>query len=169
MRAVEFAEWYADGRVSAEALDAARSDALFECGDLARPFSAVACAAYHAAGDPGGPFWWCAALAVKHAADCAQDLADEMKAQADLLRDVFAPVVVGPALLSRDGVVVRRLAEAAYLERSFLTGTLDSEILGPLGDAVEEAGGGAELVAHLRSSGPHVRGCAVIDALTKRR
>ena len=42
---------------------------------------------------------------------------------------------------------------------------LDPARLAVLADALEEAGADAELLAHLRSAGPHVRGCSALDAI----
>lgn len=89
--------------------------------------------------------------------------------------------------------LVRSLAESAYSERAE-DGTLDAARLAVLSDALEEAGcvrraclvcavaaarGGpgkvrcgcveSDLLAHLRSPGPHVRGCWAIDVLTGRQ
>jgi hypothetical protein len=84
----------------------------------------------------------------------------------DLLRDVFAnpfrPVTLAAA--HRTPAVVS-LARAAYDERHLPGGELDPERLAVLADALEEAGAPAELVAHLRSAGPHVRGCHAIDLI----
>jgi hypothetical protein len=45
-------------------------------------------------------------------------------------------------------------------------GTLDSARLAVLTDALEEAGcDNADLLAHLHSNGPHVRGCWVVDLI----
>ena len=55
------------------------------------------------------------------------------------------------------------LARAAYEERHLPGGELDPHRLGVLADALEEDGAPAELVAHLRGPGPHVRGCHVVD------
>jgi hypothetical protein len=63
---------------------------------------------------------------------------------------------------------VKRLAEESYQERLLPSGHLDPARLAVLADAVEEVGGDAELVGHLRGPGPHVRGCVVIDLLTGR-
>src|SRR5262245_33462684 len=90
-RAVEAAEGYADGALGAAALLSAREGVLRECGDLAVPAGAPASAASFAAGGTPGCYWWCCLLAVKHAAECAADVAGEARAQADLLRDVFGP------------------------------------------------------------------------------
>jgi hypothetical protein len=47
--------------------------------------------------------------------------------------------------------------------RQFPSGELDPHRLAVLADALEEAGAPAELVEHLRSPGPHVRGCWPVD------
>jgi hypothetical protein len=86
--------------------------------------------------------------------------------QADLLREVFGnpfrPAAADPAWLSWQGGTVRALAEAAYEDQAF-------EILPVLADALEEAGcADAEVLAHLRSTGKHVRGCWALDLLLAR-
>jgi hypothetical protein len=55
------------------------------------------------------------------------------------------------------------LARAAYEERSLPSGELDPHRLAVLSDALEEVGAIDELLEHLRSPGPHVRGCWAID------
>jgi hypothetical protein len=81
----------------------------------------------------------------------------------------FRPVSLEPAWLGwRDGLV-RRLAEAAYGERTLPEGTLDPGRLAVLADALEDAGcTDADLLGHLRGPGPHVRGCWAIDVLVGR-
>jgi hypothetical protein len=101
-----------------------------------------------------------------HAAECA--------AQAALLRCLFGnplrplPRVDANVLGWRDGTVAR-LAQAAYEERSLPLGHLDAARLTILADALEDAGfSDAELVGHLRSPGPHWRGCVAVDAILGR-
>jgi hypothetical protein len=61
---------------------------------------------------------------------------------------------------------VKKLAEAAYENRSLPEGTLEQDRLAVLADALEEAGCGVEeILGHLRGPGPHVRGCHVVDTL----
>jgi hypothetical protein len=61
------------------------------------------------------------------------------------------------------------LARAAYERHSQPSGRLDLVRLAVLADALEEAGeADAELGGHLRSPGPHVRGCHVVDLLLAR-
>lgn len=84
---------------------------------------------------------------------------------ADLVREMFgtrcpplaAPVPHCPA-------AVFSLAQAAYDERELPGGHLDNARLAVLSDALEEAGCTDEtILSHLRSPGPHVRGCWALD------
>ena len=84
----------------------------------------------------------------------------EVRGQAALLRDIFdnpfRPVAVEPSWLSPKVV---RLAQSIYDDRAF-------DRLPILADALEEAGcNGAEILAHCRGPGPHVRGCRAVDLL----
>jgi hypothetical protein len=88
---------------------------------------------------------------------------------ASCLRDIFGNpfrlVSLDPAWQTP---TVSSLAHAAYEER-FPTGHLDPARLAILADALEEAGcTDRDILDHLRSPGPHVRGCFVIDLLTGR-
>src|SRR5262249_11257141 len=81
--------------------------------------------------------------------------------QADLLREIFGnphrPVTVNPAWLAWNGGAVLKVARAIY-DGSKL------EDLPVLADALEEAGcTDAEILAHCRRKGGHVRGCWVLD------
>jgi hypothetical protein len=61
---------------------------------------------------------------------------------------------------------VAALAEAGYEHRELPSGHLELARLAVLSDALEEAGcTDAELLAHLRSPGPHVRGCWALDLI----
>src|SRR5262249_2865626 len=92
----------------------------------------------------------------------------------------------GNAVLVRERVcpwctsTVLALAQAAYDERQLVfmeslkreettmqdSGTLDPDRLAVLADALEEAGClSADLLAHLRGPGPHVRGCFALDLI----
>jgi hypothetical protein len=91
----------------------------------------------------------------------------EERAQTDLLRCIFGnpfrPVSLDPAWLT---ATVSTLATAAYEERALPSGELDMTRLAVLADALEEAGcDNADILTHLRSAGPHVRGCFVVDLL----
>jgi hypothetical protein len=94
----------------------------------------------------------------------------ELGVQADLLRDIcgnpFCPVVVNPTWLGWNARTVVGLADAAYQERDLPAGALDNTRLAILADALEDAGcTDAEILNHLRSPGPHVRGCFILDLL----
>jgi hypothetical protein len=88
-----------------------------------------------------------------------------------LLRDIFRnPFRAGPEIdsvcLAWQGGTVARLAQAAYDERQLPEGTLDPARLAVLADALEDAGcTDTELLGHLHSPGPHVRGCWALDAV----
>jgi hypothetical protein len=59
---------------------------------------------------------------------------------------------------------VAAVAQAAYDERSFPSGHIDPVRLAVLADALEDAGcADADILAHCRGAGPHVRGCWVVD------
>jgi hypothetical protein len=96
-------------------------------------------------------------------------LADECRVQAELLRCVFGnpfrPGSVDPSWLARGGALAR-LAWAAYDDLLLPEGNLDPARLAVLSDALEEAGcADADLLAHLRSASPHVRGCWAVDLI----
>ena len=88
-----------------------------------------------------------------------------------LVRDIFGNPYkpLTPLSLSllgwSEGLVVN-LAEAAYQHRSLPSGHLENARLAVLADALEDAGCTEDrLLAHLRSPGPHVRGCVGVDAV----
>jgi hypothetical protein len=97
--------------------------------------------------------------------------AAEEAAQAALVREVFGNVFrpsppLPPAVPAWNDGTVRRLAEAIYEERQMPEGTLGAARLAVLADALLDAGADDEaLLAHLRSPGPHVRGCWAVDLI----
>lgn len=93
----------------------------------------------------------------------------EQLAQATLVHDIFGNVFRPTSLMPtcKTSEVVS-LAAAAYAERE-ATGFLETLRLAVLADALEELGcTDTSLLAHLRSPGPHVRGCWALDLLTGR-
>jgi hypothetical protein len=83
---------------------------------------------------------------------------EEEKRQVPLLRDILGNPF-RPARLVRRWLTpaVVSLAAGLYAEGAF-------DRLPILGDALEEAGcGNADMLAHCRGDGPHVRGCWVVD------
>lgn len=89
----------------------------------------------------------------------------ELRSHAPLVREVFGNVF-RPVLFRthwRAGDVAS-LARAAYRERD-PAGYLDLQRLAILADALDDVGCTQELLAHLRSPGPHVRGCWALDLM----
>ena len=87
----------------------------------------------------------------------------EQSIQADIFRDVMAnllrPCSIDPTWLHWKDDAVVKLAQSIYHERAF-------DQLPLLASTLEHAGcDHAELLAHCRNGGPHVRGCWVVDAL----
>ena len=85
----------------------------------------------------------------------------ERKAQAALLRDIlgnpFRPTAIDPGVLSWSDGTVAHLARSIYDERAF-------DRMPILADALEGAGcDNADILAHCRAPGEHVRGCWVVD------
>jgi histone H3/H4 len=99
---------------------------------------------------------------------------EENRAQSILLRCIvgnpFEPApAIGPAMLTWQSGLVVKLAEAAYEERVLPARTLKPDRMAVLADALQEAGcENEEVLAHLRSPGPYVRGCFAVDLLLRR-
>jgi hypothetical protein len=88
---------------------------------------------------------------------------------ADLLRCLFNPFQPPAFDSSWRTPTAVALALVAYTERQLPSGSLDPTRLLILADALEEAGcTNAALHAHLRSPGPHVRGCWPVDLILDR-
>jgi hypothetical protein len=82
---------------------------------------------------------------------------------ANLLRESvgnpFRISLLNPAWLAWNYGTVCKIAQAIYEERAF-------DRLPILADALEDAGcDNADILAHCRSEGPHVRGCWVVDLI----
>jgi hypothetical protein len=178
-RVVEVAEQYADGHADSRELEAAF---IAAGGRVNEPFggggdAGAALVAARATALPGViPFWLpdYAADAVRYeafrkaVAGGARNLSPRIKkteqaAQALLLRCIignpFRSASVEPAWRSWGSGCVRKLAQAIYDGRRFAD-------LPVLADALEEAGcDNADILAHCRQPGEHVRGCWVVDAI----
>jgi hypothetical protein len=91
----------------------------------------------------------------------------EAAAQADLFRCIFGnpfrdPPAIPREWLSWQGETVRRLARGIYEARAW-------DRVPILADALEEAGcADPAILGHLRHTGPHARGCHVVDALLRK-
>jgi len=172
--AVEAAERYADGLAGREELaaQAEAAEAPASAVASARAREAVVSlvphvtqAALAAAGERADATIW-AAWATSEATRVPDQ---ERRHQCALLRDLFnpfRPVTPEPAWSTPQVVA---LAQAAHEQRELPAGTLDTARLAVLADALEEAGcDQADLLAHLRGPGPHVRGCWAVDLLLGR-
>jgi hypothetical protein len=96
--------------------------------------------------------------------------AAERLAQVRLLHDVFDHMFLSdlaiPGELSWVTSNVIQHAQRAYQDRHLPSGVLDNSALAALADAMEEGGCSIQtMLTHCRSSGPHVRGCWVIDLI----
>jgi hypothetical protein len=164
-RAVEVAERFADGLANAAEMEAARR----ACGNIGKP-------EWHAGSQVCMPdaVWAAKSSCFSHLRNVFPPPAESDPAgEADLLRDLFDPFrrpAVASAWRAWHGCVVLHLARAAYDERHLPGGTLDRARLAVLADALEEAGCEDPLIlGHLRSERAHVRGCAVLDAVLRRK
>jgi hypothetical protein len=105
------------------------------------------------------------AAPIKYTVPAERLVEEQREGQARLMRDIFGPAPfrplpqLNPAWLAWEGGTVAKLAASIYEERAF-------DRLPVLADALAEAGcDAAELLAHLRGLGPHVRGCWAVDLL----
>lgn len=167
-KALEAAEKFADGQITQAQMNraAAKFDAAAEEEELDDPADRVSTALWHlmnACKAIEGAAW----AKSKSAAYCAATAADrskkaratEVAAQVRLLRCIANPFhAVTPA----SSALAVQLARAAYDER-LSSGELDPERLLILADALEDAGNSGAILAHLRSPGPHARGCWAVD------
>jgi hypothetical protein len=86
---------------------------------------------------------------------------------AEMLREItgypFRPITINSTCLTP---TVINLATTAYDERAFPSGEIDTARLEILADALEDAGcDNQDILEHLRSPGPHVRGCHLLDLI----
>ena len=111
--------------------------------------------------------------AAGHAVHAVSGVTDEALDRAEcsgLLRDIFGNPywipAIAPLWLSWNDGTILMLAEAAYQDPAQSSDTLDEHRLAILSDALEEAGcTDIDILDHLRSPGPHVRGCWVLDLI----
>ncbi len=134
--------------------------------------------AAHAAIATCGPTAWDSAFnAMRYAAQALNRSApdscesSELRHQAALLRCIYGPLLdhrkfINPSWLTWNDRTIPRIAQGIYDERRMPEGTLDTGRLAILHDALLDAGcGNEELLTHLRSEGPHVRGCWPVDLI----
>jgi hypothetical protein len=109
-----------------------------------------------------------ARVVVRRATDlvAAQKVAEELRHQADLIRDIFGNPFrtsrVDPIWLTWNGGTTANTARVIYDNRAF-------KRLHDLAGFLEDAGCiDNELLGHLREPGPHVRGCWALDVLLRK-
>jgi hypothetical protein len=152
--AVRVAERFADGLASPEELDAA-------CHSARLVWAASVWEGMLAA-EAAEPDGWKAACGVQSALEMDDIPRNFWKQQADVLRDVFGPLLFRSVNLNRPTLMwndnaIPKLAQSIYDDRAF-------DRLPILADALEEAGcTDAHILDHCRQSGEHVRGCWLVD------
>jgi hypothetical protein len=100
-----------------------------------------------------------AVLRLCHAASLPVERTLLVESVQDIFGNPFHSIPISPHWLAWDDGTVRRIAQVIYDERAF-------DRLPVLADALEDAGcDDADLLAHCRGPGPHVRGCWVVDLL----
>jgi hypothetical protein len=168
--AVEQAERYADGQASKKGLTPLRVEALKAVRRKDIPYwrhrAFHACLNVVEDGPAPDVAGW-AAQGAYGAVLCGDgDHQAACQTQAALLRDIFRPFRPVPVSPAWQAPQVVALAQAAYDQREVPAGKLDGARLAVLADALEDAGcDQADLLAHLRGPGPHVRGCWAVDLL----
>ena len=162
-KAIEVAEQFADGLVSDKQLEAAHDAFLLtpEWDDLSIHFLNTYAGAATAT-EVGNAFAFATAsdYAARTAPHAPPIIDADRVERCRLLRDVmgnpFRPITFDPCCLTPSVV---NLTQEIYDTRAF-------DRLPVLSEALEEAGcKNAEVLAHCRGPGPHVKGCWVIDTI----
>jgi hypothetical protein len=155
--AVEVAERYADGLASAaDLLQASVGD--YNIAQLVEPALSKAALAADRSADEAARIVGTSNLDDPRRHAMFKSLASVMR---DIVGNPFRSLTLSPTLRTAQ---IGSLALAAYEERELPSGELDPLRLAVLSDALEEAGCTDDpVLSHLRSPGPHVRGCHVID------
>jgi hypothetical protein len=165
-QAIEAGEQYVEGLIGQKALTAARRAAFAAWKRYKRPRFAVS-------GKVTNEVEVRRELAAYYPQGTSPHTTPEH--QARLLRDIFglqplSPLPpIAPEWLQFSNGIIPKLAATIYEDRALPAGTFDPERMVILGDALEEAGCGDQVVLeHCRQPGAiHVRGCWVVDALLK--
>jgi hypothetical protein len=161
---IDYLERYADGKaLREEGVSLIRDVVLLE-ESLERPRKWAAGAVVTSGLMDSGVFADSPARSAKSIAGCVRAaLGQGQEAQIALLREIvgnpFRSVRLDRTCLQRDSGAVPKLSQAIYDERAF-------DRLPILADALEDADcDDADILAHCRSGGEHVRGCWVVDLL----
>jgi hypothetical protein len=168
---VELAERFADGQATREELTTARTPARRRLEAVsALSQKEAAHAVLYALLDEGSlDGYWSGVIACGAASEVLSAVSYRPDALAAVLLLVIE-VMGNPFRLARPAVSQTRdtlaVARAAYEARESTSGRLDNARLAVLADSLEEAGcTDADLLSHLRSPGPHVRGCWALDLM----
>jgi hypothetical protein len=186
-RAIEVSEAYEEFTASAAQLKEAEEAALVAVHAVGRREDLevqriAATAAYLASGAQISQMWG-AGMALRYALmarvgaagklgglAAQQTQEQECRQHAVILRcifgDLFRHARFDPTWRTSDAVALARMV---YEERLMPSGELDRGRLAILDDALEDAGcADAEVLSHCRDTGPHVRGCWVVDLVLDR-
>jgi hypothetical protein len=171
--AVTVAERYADGLATDEDRKTALAESERAYMDAGEDDAAEGAASFaaHANEEPEIPGSDFAEQAASEAAFASSHHQRSAAAQMALLRDIFgnpyrAAISVHPWVTP----TAHLIAQAAYDLRKLPAGHLEPDRLAVLSDALEEAGcADAAILDHLRSPGPHVRGCWSLDLILGKR
>jgi hypothetical protein len=178
LRALELSELYVDGGVDQQSLLQASDAAELVCQQINREregaddadrgrllsLETAAAAVWGASWpDDYSEAQEVAGNVIKALAPNTSAQEEERRYQATIVRCIFGnpfrPVTANPSWLAWNEGTVRKIAQSIYEERAF-------ERLLILADALEDAGcDDADILAHCRGDGPHVRGCWVVDLL----
>jgi hypothetical protein len=176
LKALSIAERYADGMVDRKELLDARSRAWGAAASfneiqarrraIPTPADARTHAALVAAARTTNP--WHASFFDMAFPTLSNDAMNRNPEFVAFIRDIFGtPMRPAPAIdatvLNWNGGTVCQLAMSIYDDRGF-------DRLPLLADSLEDAGcSDVEILGHLRSPGPHVRGCWAVDLLTGKK
>lgn len=113
---------------------------------------------------PSQDFYWSPRMGRKAITEYAEgDLSMVRRLIHEVFGNPFRPVAFNAAWRVP---LVTSLAQATYDVRSLPSGEFDSDRLAVISDALEEAGcSNSGLLSHLRSPGPHIRGCWAVDII----
>jgi hypothetical protein len=159
MEAIEAAEAFADGLVSAEDLRYARNAAWLSRDDAREEHHDLAAVAATHVAEPEPRVRGCVHAASAALIEGFADDARERGEQSRLLRCIFGPHPGQPLHFDRSRLTdeARTLAQRIYETKAF-------EAMPELAHALATADPPA-LLAHCQDRGPHVRGCWVIDTI----
>jgi hypothetical protein len=162
---VEVAEQFADGHNS----DAEMGSAYFAKWLSDDDWTLAGCAARECAIPSAWKALTDVLLYMREAVRRGQLGSERMSYGVQVLRCIVGtpfrpPPPLPPAILAWNDGTVKRIAEGAYDDRRLPEGILDPSRLAILADALLDAGcDDEELLSHLRSAGPHWRGCFAMD------